>query len=299
VLQGHGGVNKGTFTCRIGAQASRGELEGCNGKPVMVLFACAEDERETVLQPRLIAAGADLKFIRYIVDVALPTDITTGRLQECIREVAAGLLIIDPLVTHLDGVDTWKDQQIKKALTPILEVAAQERCTMLGVHHFTKDTRRGALLSGNGSGAFGNTARLVLAMVRDDEDDDLRILEVVKSNGGPIGLATLYRVQMTPIDGLTEHQVTLVDLGDSKKSADQALAAAGVDHVSTGKLQQLVRDSLATGSKTREYLDQVAKDELGASPNQLYKRALTPLRESGVVKAVKGGMDDGWRWELA
>ena len=84
--------------------------------------------------------------------------------------------------------------QLKKALTPILDVAAMERCPMLRVHHFTKDTRRGALLSGNGSGAFGNTARLVLAMVHDDEDDDLRILEVVKSNGGPIGLATLYRV---------------------------------------------------------------------------------------------------------
>jgi hypothetical protein len=32
--------------------------------------------------------------------------------------------------------------------------------------------------------ALGNTARVVLAMVKDDEDEDQRILEVVKSNGG-------------------------------------------------------------------------------------------------------------------
>ena len=47
-----------------------------------------------------------------------------------------------------------------------------------------------------------------------------------------------------------------------------------------------------------EYLDQTAKDELGATPDQLYKRALTPLRESGEIRAVKGGIDEGWRWKL-
>src|SRR5437868_4198052 len=49
LLQGHGGTNKGTWTCHLAAQATRGELTGA---PMMVLFASAEDDIQTVLLPR-------------------------------------------------------------------------------------------------------------------------------------------------------------------------------------------------------------------------------------------------------
>src|SRR5207253_901459 len=38
LIQGHGGTNKGTWCCDVGARATRGEFT--NGNAVMVLYAC-------------------------------------------------------------------------------------------------------------------------------------------------------------------------------------------------------------------------------------------------------------------
>jgi hypothetical protein len=279
----------------VAAQASRGEL---TGKPMMVFYASAEDAYSQVLKPRLLAAKANLDYIRFVPQLSLPLDIENGRLQETIRTARGGLLIADPLVTYLEATDTWKDQAVKHALTPMLNVAADERCTALGVHHFTKDTKLGALLAGNGSGAFGNTSRVVLAMVRDNDDDNKRILEVVKSNGGPIGVARALRVELVPVPGLTQPQVILVDEGDSAKSADEALAASRQERAPKEKLQAAILEHLATGPKSRDYINQLAKDEFGLSADQTWRHGLAPLKEDGRIKSRKVGFDGGWEWQL-
>jgi hypothetical protein len=299
IVQGHGGVNKGTFCCHVGARASRGDLT--EGRSMMALFASAEDEHSTVLKPRLLAAGADLDHIRFVPHLSLPLDIETGRLQEAIRSVKAEILFIDPLVTYLEEINTWKDQEVKQALTPILNVAADLHCTIVGVHHFVKSTVMGALLSGNGSGAFGNTARVVLAMVRDDEDEDRRILEVVKSNGGPIGLARSFKVELTPVDGLRTPQVTLTDERESDKSADEALAGEQQkrkERVPRAKLRALILGQLGSGPKSRDYIDQAASDDLGLGSDAVWRYGLIPLKEEGVVECHKVGLAGGWEWSL-
>ena len=298
MVQGHGGVNKGTWDCHVGARATRGEL---SGRPMMVLYAAAEDEHSTVLKPRLMAARADMDYVRFVDQMSLPVDIDNGRLQATIESVRAELLFIDPLVTYLEEINTWKDQEVKQALTPILNVAAELRCTIVGVHHFTKSTDRGALLSGNGSGAFGNTARVVLAMVKDDEDDDRRILEVVKSNGGPIGIARSFKVELVPVDGLKTPQVALTDERESDKSADEALAGERKkreEKVPRAKLRALILDQLATGAKSREYIDQAGSDDLDLGSDAVWRYGLAPLKDEGRIRCHKVGLTGGWEWSL-
>jgi hypothetical protein len=299
IVQGRGGVNKGTFCCHVGARASRGELG--DDRPMMVLFASAEDEHSTVLKPRLLAAGADLNYVRFVPRLSLPLDIETGRLQATIESVQAEILFIDPLVTYLEEINTWKDQEVKKALTPILNLAADLHCTIVGVHHFTKSTEMGALLSGNGSGAFGNTARVVLAMVRDDEDDDRRILEVVKSNGGPVGVARSFKVELAPVAGLKTPQVTLTDERESDKSADEALAGERQkrqERIPKAKLRTLILNQLESGPKSRDYIDQAANDELGLGSDATWRYGLAPLKDERQIKCRKLGMSGGWEWSL-
>jgi hypothetical protein len=43
----------------------------------------------------------------------------------------------------------------------------------------------------------------------------------------------------------------------------------------------------------------IAGDELGVSPDAVYKSGLAPLREAGQIRARTAAMTGGWYWRLA
>jgi hypothetical protein len=297
ILQGHGGVNKGTLACQWAAMLSkRGEF---------VLFVVAEDDYQTTLKPRLVAAGADFEHIR-AVDfkrggqedaLRLPDDL--AELQRVIEQTGAVLVVIDPLMTHLSAqVDSYRDHDVKIALRPLAKLAASSGCTILGVHHFTKDTGKGARHSGQASGAFGNTARVVLALASDDEDEMLRVLEVVKCNIGQDGLRRSIRIDLVQVEGLEKPVPVTVFAGHALKTVDELLASRKTHRVPRTAVQDLVLRELATGDKTRHHLDEIAALELGINADSLYKSGLEPLRQEGRIKGRKDGFTGGWLWKM-
>jgi hypothetical protein len=58
------------------------------------------------------------------------------------------------------------------------------------------------------------------------------------------------------------------------------------------------RRLVATGQKSRDYLNAAAKEELDANADTVYKSGLAPLRETEQIKARKAGLNDGWYWHL-
>jgi hypothetical protein len=107
------------------------------------------------------------------------------------------------------------------------------------------------------------------------------------------------RVQMVPIDGLNDPVPTLIEDGDSDDSVDDLLSTSrSRATVSPTKLRELVLRELASGEKSRDYLNQVAADALGASADMLYRNAISPLRADGEIKARKDGLEGGWYWRL-
>lgn len=126
-------------------------------------------------------------------------------IQDAVESLGAGLLVIDPLMSHLSAeLNSNDDKEVKFALKPLSRMAQDTGCAVLCVHHLTKNTDKGAFLSGQGSGAFGNTARLVLAIAEDDEDEDVRLLEVVKTNVSKKGLTMELRVERVNLPDLEE-----------------------------------------------------------------------------------------------
>jgi hypothetical protein len=297
ILQGHGGVNKGTLACQWAAMLTKSSF---------VLFVVSEDDYATMLKPRLIAAGANVARIRCIDfrrggqedALRIPDDLL--ELQRVIEETAAGLVVIDPLLTHLAGtVDSYRGHEVKRALGPLGKLAAATNCTILGVHHFTKDTGKGARHSGQASEAFGNTARVVLAMAADAEDITLRVLEVVKCNIGPEGLRRNVRVELVRVDGLSREVPKTVFAGPADKTVDELLAAKRQpQRVPKIQVQDVVLRELAAGEKSRHDLDDAAHRELGVNADTVYKSALEPLKRDGLIEARKGGFDGGWYWLL-
>lgn len=299
ILQGHGGVSKGTLACAWTAELTRARR--------FVLLIASEDDYETMLKPRLVAAGADLAFLRCIDfrrgneedAIRIPDDL--AELRRVIEETGAALVVIDPLLTHLAGtVDAYRDHEVKRALRPLAKLANATGCTILGVHHFTKDTSRGARHSGQASAAFGNTARIVLAMAVDPETD-LRVLEVVKCNIGPEGLRRAVRVELVHVPGLAKPIPRTTFAGAAERTVDELLALARQTQprVSREKVQDVILHELTSEPKTRKQLDDACRDELGVSADTVYKSGLEPLKKAGEIKASKDGFKGGWMWSLA
>ena len=136
-------------------------------------------------------------------------------------------------------------------------------------------------------------------MAKDPEDESTRVLEILKSNIGPEGVGRNWRIQLGAVAGLDDEMPLILPEGDSQRSLDELLRTASEGRkVSSEALRELVLRTLASGEKSREHLNEVAKDELGASANALYERALVPLKEDSRVKVRKAGQGGGWLWQL-
>jgi hypothetical protein len=131
----------------------------------------------------------------------------------------------------------------------------------------------------------------------DDEDPQVRHIQVVAGNRAPNGAAHAFRIDAVDVPGLTEPITLAVPLGESRKSVDILLAAEPqTSRVSGDDLRALILRELETGEKSRKYLNTVARDELQASTHSVYKTGLSPLSKAERIKARKDGMDGGWYW---
>jgi hypothetical protein len=304
LLVGHGGVSKGTYAAQLAATVSRGEGEAQKGEPAHVLWAAAEDSLASVLVPRLLAAGADISLVNTVEfrrdgiedAICLPDDVPA--LQETVIVVQAKLLIIDPLLSHLSGkVDSYRDHDVKRSLRPLAQMATETGCAVVGVHHLGKDTTRGSLLSAQASGAFSNTARVVLALAEHDEDDLLRVLEVVKTNISRKGLRKALRVELVQVPGLTEPVPRTGEAGEADKSVDELLGQRRPRGTKRDDAKQLILLELQDGPKSMDYLKAKVAAEIGASGDTTW-RAANGLKADGVVACSNSGTGTPWLWKL-
>jgi RecA-family ATPase len=139
VLAGEPGLGKSLMSINLAARLSRGELGGTAGA---TLFLTAEDAREQVVLPRLVAARADLDRIvfpprgrdSFDETIRLPDDV--ARLGELVATAGVKLIVIDPLVAHLPAkVNSW---QVRGALAPLAALAEEQEAAVLLIAHLNK-----------------------------------------------------------------------------------------------------------------------------------------------------------------
>lgn len=205
LLAGRQGLGKSTLLADITARLTRGNLTGdLHGQPTAVLIASYEDTYESTTVPRLLAAGADLDLavgLDLLEDgrpalLSLPSDLDL--IAAAARRYKAGALLIDPLMAGLSGgVDSHRDQDVRRALAPLAQLAADADMAILAVLHLRKGAASDALDRISGSVAFTAAARSVLAFGRGDEEEDgpSRVLAHAKSNLGPLAPSLAYRIE--------------------------------------------------------------------------------------------------------
>ena len=158
-----------------------------------VLIWSGEDDPADTLAPRLLAAGANVQRCSYLTGKrskdgqAQPFDPAHDmpQLEAALRKMGGvDLLVIDPVVSAITG-DSHKNAEVRRGLQPVLDLAAAQKCAVLGITHFSKggqgaDPTQRVI----GSVAFSAVARVVLvaAKAKDKEGKEVRILARSKAN---------------------------------------------------------------------------------------------------------------------
>ncbi len=197
VVDGDPGLGKSTLSLDLAARVSRGARmpDGTPGVSGGVLLLSAEDAADDTIVPRLLAAEAELAWIAQLPAVTsidgeslpvLPLD--TPALAQAIGDLGAPvrLVVIDPLVAFLsEGVNSWRDQDVRRALHALACFAETTGAAVLVIRHLTKSNGTPALYRGGGSIGIIGAARAGLLVARDPEDPTRRILAATKMNLAP------------------------------------------------------------------------------------------------------------------
>ena len=241
ILGGAPGTGKTTISIALAATVTVGGTwpDGTKAEQGNVLIWTGEDDPADTLVPRVIAAGGDPSRVYFIGGVSSgghhrqfdpATDI--GALQQTIAELGnVRLVIVDPVVSAVAG-DGNKNNDVRRGLQPLVDLAAETNCAVLGITHFSKGT---AGKTPNeritGSVAFAAVARVVIVVAKhQDSADDTkssRIFCRAKSNIGPDDGGFSYELQQKELEthpGLNASYIHWVDTLEGE--ARDLLAAA-------------------------------------------------------------------------
>jgi putative DNA primase/helicase len=304
IVAGPPGTGKTTICIALAATISCGGrwADGTSAERGSVLIWSGEDDPADTLAPRLKAAGADLSrvhFVRQMLDSEGLRPFDPAQDMAALVESARNLLdlrllILDPIVNAVGG-DSHKNTEVRRALAPVVDLAASLRVAAIGISHFSKGTQqRDPVERVTGSLAFGALPRVVMAAVKVKTEDgsDSRLLARAKSNIGKDDGGFAYSLEQVEIgDGIAASRVKWGTAVEG--SARELLADA--DNETDGEHQDAavwLRELLIGGPIDSNEVKRAA-DANGISWSTL-RRAKKRIG----AKSEKDGMTGGWSWFL-
>lgn len=210
ILDGDPGLGKSGMTLDVAARLSRGDsLPPHEGRdlgrgPCATLLLGAEDSLAHTVRPRLDAMGANCKLIHSLEamtsgtegdtrPVILPRDLE--RMAAFIVEKNVKLVVVDPLMAYLSSdTDAHKDQDVRRCLRPLSQLAGKLGIVVLLVRHLNKLAGGPALYRGGSSIGITGAARASLIVGRDPQADR-HILAMNKLNVGPKPPSLAYKLE--------------------------------------------------------------------------------------------------------
>ena len=306
ILAGAPGQGKTTIALAMAATITIGGRwpDGSRCAPGNVLIWSGEDDPADTLVPRLMAAGADRARCYFIEGArrggeVVPFDPARdlGQLLEAIEKIGGiSLLVIDPVVSAVTG-DSHKNTEVRRALQPLVDLAAKCDCAVLGITHFAKggqgtDPAQRVV----GSVAFTAVARVVMVAAKvkgDEEGQDTRILARSKSNIGPDDGGFQYHLEQSePLPGIHASNIAW---GKAVEGTARELLTDSDDgpQDDASDAVELLRAELDTVRWTS--CDEAAKPlkAAGFSKKQIWAAS----KKVGVMRK-KDGMKGGWMWRL-
>ncbi len=255
LLIGAEGVGKGTLLAHVVALLTRGLLPGdLDGQPSRVLFIGDEDSFDSVVVPRLFAAGADLALVRTIEEHSLDVAHDADQLAALIAAEQIAAVIFDQLLDNLDAaVDDWRSKAVRDALRPLRRVAREQDVAMLAALHPNKGQKASFRDLISGTHAFNALSRSSLLLAEDPEDGTRRVL--VRGKGNLSAPPRSYEFTIAPrtleLNGHTFEQPMVCDPVEGEMTADDLLGRRPPETpIRDQVIEQL--DAIGTGQPQRQ-----------------------------------------------
>lgn len=289
-----------------------------------VVILSAEENTNTMIVPRLIAAGADRSMVRILRAVkkngverkfSLQDDLRLLR-DEC-RKLAATtaadgkkypvlMIGIDPASSYMGGaVEGRSNIQVRNVLDPLSQLAEDLRCAVVSITHFNKGSGAKAVHRVMDSAAFANAPRAVFGFFDDATDigvedgPERKLFLMLKTNMKWVkGMS--FHLESAP--GGTDHRdgqvieaTRLVWEGETDMTADEVMQlenARGAPEQTNAKMWLL--EYLADGPKPAKEVREAAQ----AQPIS-YGTLRIAAKALGVKsQQVAGVAHGGWTWAL-
>jgi putative DNA primase/helicase len=306
VLGGQPGLGKSQIAIRLAAAVTTGQglpNDHQYADTGSVIILANEDDSARTIRPRLDAAGADVTKVHIVQGVSregqtdpdffqLDTDIRDLRIKaQMIGDVR--LIIIDPPSSYLGTkVDSYKDSDVRRVLTPLGALAQETGALVLLVVHLNKRTDGGAQQRIGGSTAWVAAPRVAFIAIEDQRSKERFILPV-KNNLGDDKTGFQYQICEKLIDyGDQTIKAPYVRwLATTQRSAHELLDPPKQGRTSVvDDAKTFLEDELASGVKTVTDLRVSAKSAgISWASVQRAKKAL-------VISTKK--VADGWEWQL-
>ena len=305
ILAGAPGQGKTTIALAMAATVTSGGLwpDGSRCERGQVLIWSGEDDPADTLLPRLLAASADKTRVHFVSGTRTNGELEPfdpaydmAQLEEQASRIGnVRLIVVDPVVSAVTG-DSHKNTEVRRALQPLVDLAANMDATLLGISHFSKSGQGQDPASRVvGSIAFTAVARVVLvaAKVKGDDGKDRRILARGKSNIGPDHGGFEYAIAQ--VEALPGIHASRIEWGAAVEGSARELLTDPADETEEGN----AKDSAAA------FLQEVLKGDLvpvksieaEAKEAGIAWRTIRRASDSlGVIK--KRGAENRWYWSL-
>lgn len=310
MLVGKGGVGKTNTSVSIAAIVSCGGVfpDGTQlDRPMKVLYFTTEDDISMTVRPRLEAAGACMENVGIINKVKEGNKVVhfnPAKHMHLVTEIClkagldVGLVIIDPIVSAIQG-DHNKNEEVRRGLEPVLQMAKTLKCAVLGISHVGK-SKQGVDANERilGSSAFTNVARITLFAVETDNGDGTSTRNFVKGKSNITSAKGGFKYSLELVNVGDIEDVTVVKWGAyDDRSANEVME--GSDQTSDEKsslteAKEFLIDALCACSRSAKALEREAA-ALGISKSTLGRAR----RELKIITHRNGfGPGSTFEWEL-
>lgn len=279
LLEGDPGLGKSWISLAIATALSKGG--GLPGMPEMIpqktLICNSEDSPEYSIVPRLKKMGADLSQVYLYGDMlGLVRDGALNELEEFMRDVAATVLFIDPIVAHIGGVDMHRANEVRPIMARLADLAERTGSAIICVRHLRKggDGTGSKLHAGLGSIDFAAAAR--------------SILQVGTSKGGD---AVIYHIKSNIAKKGPGISYTITDNGFQWGAILNEHEFSGVCKTPRARERSRLwlKEILADGELPAGQIEEMAALK-GLSPSTLQRA------KEGIAESIQTA--DGWVWRL-
>lgn len=312
---------KSTMLCAIAARITQGGSHGSwpDQTPTEignVVFISREDDFDDTIMPRLVAAGANLDFVKNVVGVTAfePEPVTFDWSAEHIDHLfnavkACGnvkAIFVDPVLQTVIG-DANSNQKVQRAFERLAKLAKFLNCAIVGLAHVVKSAKgKDPLNRVAGPLAVGGVPRciMVTAKIRNEEsgiDGSHVLVRVTTLNKGDGGYS--YAIEGCKVEGgngpISTSRIVWKQYVEGTAIEIIGKAEGSVTTVKTAdkltKAIDFLKEILKNGPLTRPEIDKLTKE---AQVSERY--LLAAKTQLGVIskKQEGAGQFSPFEWRL-